>query len=217
MQREFAQAMAMHHGQPFLDEGPPRDSTGFNKVLTEWLDAASAMDADWITDAELPLDPNLQSFKDTLEEELRRALGQRIGRNLADGSLVRVREPIIHQCIHVGDDPKRVLTLFNDWWSQEDDEIRPAVHPDACWREFHGQSDERVCVAHVALRFVTLGCSEADIERLLSRQKQIQGLFDTKYRTDTKDLPSDEDLLGVCRQGSRSEANKGTAASADGT
>jgi hypothetical protein len=26
MQREFAQAMVMHYGQPFLDEQPPRDS-----------------------------------------------------------------------------------------------------------------------------------------------------------------------------------------------
>jgi hypothetical protein len=59
------------------------------------------------------------------------------------------------------------------------------MHPDAYWREFHGQSDERGCLAHVALRFITLGCSEADIERLLSRQKQIQQQFGTNYRTDT--------------------------------
>jgi hypothetical protein len=83
-------------------------------VLTEGLDAASAMNADWITDAELPLDPDLQSFKDILEEELRRPLDERIERHLADSILVRVREPIIHQCIHVGYDPERVLTLFND-------------------------------------------------------------------------------------------------------
>jgi hypothetical protein len=185
MQREFAQAMAVHHGQLFLDEDPPRDSARFNEVLAEKLDAASAMNADWIIDAEFPLDPDLQSFKDTLEEELRRRLDERIGRNLADGILVRVREPIIHQCIRVGYDPEKVLTLFNDWWSQEDEGMRPDVHPDVLWREFHGRSDERAGVAHVALRFVTLGCSKADIERLLSRQKQIQGQFGITYRTDT--------------------------------
>jgi hypothetical protein len=114
MQREFAQAMVMHYGQPFLDEEPPRDSAWFNEVLTEGPDAARAMNVDWITDTGLPLDPDLQSFKETLEEELRRPLDERIGRNLADGILVRVREPIIHPCTHVGYDPETVLTLFND-------------------------------------------------------------------------------------------------------
>jgi hypothetical protein len=184
MQREFAQAIAVHHRQPFLDEEPPRDSVWFREVLTEVLDAASAMNADWITDAELPLDPDLPSFKDGLEEELRRPLDERIGGILAGGILVRVREPIIHHCISVGYGPERVMTLFNDGWSQEDEGVRPGVHADAYWREFHGWSDERARVAHVALRFVTLGCSDADIERLLSRQKQIQGQFGAEYRTD---------------------------------
>jgi hypothetical protein len=83
-------------------------------VWTEGLDAANAMNVDWITDTGLPLDPHLQSFKETLEEELRRPLDERIGRNLADGILVPVREPIIQPCIHVGYDPQRVLTLFDD-------------------------------------------------------------------------------------------------------
>jgi hypothetical protein len=117
MQCEFAQVMAMHHSRPFLDEEPPRDSAGFNEVLTKWLDAVSAMNADWITDAKLRFDPDLQSFKGTLEKEFRRPLDERIGRNLADGILVRVREPIIHQWIHTGYDPERVLTLFDDWRS----------------------------------------------------------------------------------------------------
>jgi hypothetical protein len=108
MQPELAHAMAVHHGQPFLDEEPPRELAGFNEVLTERLGAASAMNADWITNAELPLDHDLQSFNDTLEEELRRPVDERIGRNPTESILVRVREPIIHQCIHVGYDERGI-------------------------------------------------------------------------------------------------------------
>jgi hypothetical protein len=45
------------------------------------------MNADWVTEADLPLDPDLQSFKDTLREVPRRPLDEKIGRNLADGIL----------------------------------------------------------------------------------------------------------------------------------
>jgi hypothetical protein len=97
MRREAAQTMAVNHGQPFLDEEPPRDSPGFNEVLTERFDAASEIIADWITDVELPLDLDLPSFKDTHDEELRRPLDERIGRNLGEDILMRVREPITHK------------------------------------------------------------------------------------------------------------------------
>jgi hypothetical protein len=49
--------------------------------------------------------------------------------------------------------------------------------PELSWRRFHGRFDEFDCLAHVALRFLTLRCSEADIERLLSEQKRIQRQF----------------------------------------
>ena len=49
----------------------------------------------------------------------------------------------------------------------------PAVRED--WRQF----------ADVALRFVTMGTSEADCERSLSRQKDIQGLHTTNIRVET--------------------------------
>jgi hypothetical protein len=45
-QREFAQAMAMHHGHPFFDHEPPRDLARFNEMLTEGLDGASAIKVD---------------------------------------------------------------------------------------------------------------------------------------------------------------------------
>jgi hypothetical protein len=48
----------------------------------------------------------------------------------------------------------------------------------------HRRDPEHQMLAHIALRFITLGTSEVDAERLLSRQRAIQGQHGTSYRTD---------------------------------
>jgi hypothetical protein len=104
---------------------------------------------------------------------------------LADGILVSIRNAIARQCVHLHYNPQPIVDLFDAWWTDANERISGDVHPDSYWREYHGRSDERASLARVALRFITLGCSEADIERLLSRQKQIQQQFGTNSRTDT--------------------------------
>jgi hypothetical protein len=55
------------------------------------------------------------------------------------------------------------------------------IHPDQYWRESHGHSRDFAPLAHVVLRFIALGCSEADRECLLSLQKGIQVIHGMIY------------------------------------
>jgi hypothetical protein len=185
MQHAFAHAMDVQQNKPFLDDEQRPAPPEFADELSQGGDVLNRIDEDCLDDAQLPFDSDVLGFKEVLEEEFAISLDERLNRNLADGILVRIREPIIRQALHLRYGPDQVLNLFDIWWTGADGEISFDVHADVYWREFHGRSDELARLAHVALRFVTLGCSEADIERLLSRQKQIQRQFGTNYRTDT--------------------------------
>ena len=57
--------------------------------------------------------------------------------------------------------------------------------PDAIWRRVRAFSEEWRQFADICLRFVSIGTSEADCERSLSRQNDIQGLHTTNIRTET--------------------------------
>jgi hypothetical protein len=57
--------------------------------------------------------------------------------------------------------------------------------PDQYWCVFHGRSNAFTCLAHVALKFITLGRSEADVERILGIQKYFQAIHSTNYRMET--------------------------------
>ena len=57
--------------------------------------------------------------------------------------------------------------------------------PDTIWRRVPAFCEEWRQFADVSLRLVTIGTSEADCERSLSRQKDIQGLHTTNVRTET--------------------------------
>jgi hypothetical protein len=176
MQHEFARAMAAQQGQPFDFD---------DQELARQEDPLMVNDDDWIRHGHAPFDPDEDSFRVVLQEELTKPLDDRLRRNLADGILVGIRKPIARQCVHLNYNPEQIFHLFDAWWTDADKIISADVHPDSDWRKFHGRSDERASLADVALRFITLGSSEADIECLLSRQKQIQQQFGTNCRTDT--------------------------------
>ena len=56
--------------------------------------------------------------------------------------------------------------------------------PDMIWRRAPSHDERWRDFASIALRFVTLGASEADCERSLSKQKDCQGLHITRIRPD---------------------------------
>ena len=57
--------------------------------------------------------------------------------------------------------------------------------PDTIWRRVPALCEEWRPFADISLRFVTIGTSEADCERSLSRQKDAQGLHTTNIRAET--------------------------------
>jgi hypothetical protein len=63
-------------------------------------------------------------------------------------------------------------------------EFSHKVDTDKNWREVHGGEGYRQ-VAHLALRFVTAGTSEAEVERVINVQRHSQGIDGKDYRTDT--------------------------------
>ena len=75
-------------------------------------------------------------------------------------------------------------------WLYDDRRITPTqsaigLSPDLIWRRAPANDEEWRPFADIALRFITIGASEADCERSLSRQKDIQGLHTTNIRMDT--------------------------------
>jgi hypothetical protein len=101
-----------------------------------------------------------------------------------DGILGCVQGPIRHQSACLGYEPEKVSGLFENWIFQEV-QLSPSLNPDQYWRRFRGRPDKLAPLVHVGIHFSTLGCSEADVERLLSAQKHIQGVHGTNCRTDT--------------------------------
>jgi hypothetical protein len=92
---------------------------------------------------------------------------------------------VSRQCRFFGYNPEVVLPLLGKWWYLPSKESLPAMFdPDLLWRKVHGRDPEHQMLAHIALRFITLGTREADVERLLSRQRAIQGQHETNSRTD---------------------------------
>jgi hypothetical protein len=81
-------------------------------------------------------------------------------------------------------DGQEVLTQVHHWWFDKD--TPPADgSPDTYWRGRHGNPVVWHHLVHVALRFVTLGASEAGVERLISIRRHVQGVTGTNYRPDT--------------------------------
>ena len=61
------------------------------------------------------------------------------------------------------------------------------LSPDTIWRRAPANNEEWRHFSDIALRFITIGASEADCERSLSKQRDIQGLHTTNIRMDTLD------------------------------
>jgi hypothetical protein len=98
MQHEFAQAMLAQQDQFLLPDDRLRAPPESNQELVDHGNALHPNDDDWIRDAQIPLDPDLHSFQEYLEEELGIPLEERLDRNLADGILSRIQGSIVHQC-----------------------------------------------------------------------------------------------------------------------
>jgi hypothetical protein len=184
MRAQFENEMNAHQGRPF------HDRMGLGRIADP-IHEPDPIDPDMIVDPAMMIDPHIpddadsSGFLEFLEGEATQTpLAHRLLRNLLDGILISVQAPIGEQSQCLGYAPDRILEFFREWWTA-DDVGNPDSHSDEYWRQYHGRSDAQGQLAHVALRFITLGCSEADIERLLSEQRHVQGVQGTNDRTET--------------------------------
>ena len=88
----------------------------------------------------------------------------------------------------LGLDARYMYSCFRTWL-YEDRTKTPTGHeigqsPDMIWRRTPSIDDRWRDFAKLCLRFVTIGTSEADCERSLSRQRQVQGLNTTNITTE---------------------------------
>jgi hypothetical protein len=176
MHQEFAAAM---NAQQHLRAVETAERTEVPNPLEE-LDE---LDPEMIAESELP-EPS-QDFRHLLEEALTNTLEERLGRDLADGILEVIQHPIDYLSECLGYSAVDFQLMLREWWENDDEGADQSCHPDQYWRRYHGRSHKLGSLARVALRFITLGCSEADIERLRSEEKHFQGVHGTNYRMDT--------------------------------
>jgi hypothetical protein len=102
---------------------------------------------------------------------------------LLDGIVAVARDQVAAEATYLRYSEDDIRQALVDWW-RSDLDIPPNAHPDRYWREANTTASLEQ-LAHVALRFITLTCREADIERLLCKQKYIQGTSGSNYRPET--------------------------------
>jgi hypothetical protein len=84
----------------------------------------------FLGETELPVDPDELTFAEHLFAESQASLNRRLGRNLIDGILDHFQEPYAEQSFHLGYDPKRILELFEQWWTFPADQSYDTSDPD---------------------------------------------------------------------------------------
>jgi hypothetical protein len=76
------------------------------------------------------------------------------------------------------------LTAFTSWVFTRDVYDAP-TNSNLHWREVHALGPPWIGLARIGLRFTSSGTSEADVERMIGEQQQIQGDFGVNYGTET--------------------------------
>ena len=88
----------------------------------------------------------------------------------------------------LGLDEKYVYSIFRSWVFDDRDKTptrwQVGMSPNDTWRQVPANCEEWRSFAELAIRFVTIGTSEADCERMLSRQKDIQGIRTNNIRAE---------------------------------
>jgi hypothetical protein len=127
-------------------------------------------------------------FREELESQRRLDLVSRLRQNVIDGIVPIAYRAIMDVAIPL--QCKRDVTKdFERWLFDADAPERPfpddSLNPNMYWRSMHAKGDQSHELSMIALRFISLAASEAEVERTLSLQKNIQGLHGTNYGTET--------------------------------
>jgi hypothetical protein len=128
-------------------------------------------------------DEGHRTFQGLLDNPIGRELERQLKRDFGSVLFIVARREVTGQARLPGCDPIKIPDAFRQWWFV-DLELSHKIDPDKHWREVHG-CEGHGQLAHIALRFLTAGTSEAEVERALGVHRHIQRIHETDYRTDT--------------------------------
>jgi hypothetical protein len=109
-------------------------------------------------------DPGVEPFGNFWEEELQHTLDDQLRRNLLDSIMGITEEHLCNQSGSYGRDEHEISFAFR-LWSPEETDAHSFDGPGRHWHTLHGHLDRFDLLAGVVVRFITLACSEADVER----------------------------------------------------
>jgi hypothetical protein len=81
-------------------------------------------------------------------------------------------------------DARNIVSAFRAWLFARNVPDEP-VNPDAHWRELHARGPAWTALARIGLRYASIATSEADVERVIGEQQQIQGPSGVNFGTET--------------------------------
>jgi hypothetical protein len=81
-------------------------------------------------------------------------------------------------------DVSEILNSFKSWLFTREVPDEP-TNSDVHWREAHALGPPWTGLARIGLRYCSIGTSEADVERVIGEQRQIQGSFGGNFGTET--------------------------------
>ena len=117
-------------------------------------------------------------ISEEFEMLMNESLPDRLERDMVGSAFARGEKKVCEMASLLGMNVIHVKKMFNSWLFSRPEELQFAdllmTNENNLWRSAH-KYEEWSELATIALRFVTVGTSEADVERILSVQKNIMG------------------------------------------
>jgi hypothetical protein len=124
------------------------------------------------------------AFREALRCQQILSFGDRLGHGLDVGVFPVACEEIRKTSAALSMNAAHIEEKFPEWLFT-DHVPQTSVNSDAHWREVHAMGADWRDLARIGVRYASIGTSEADVERLLREQKDIQGLHGVNYGTET--------------------------------
>jgi hypothetical protein len=125
-----------------------------------------------------------ESFERFLADQYHMSTNERLGTRLDAGALPIAIHEIRSIAAALEMDADSIERQLRDWIFTLKIAGAPTL-PDRHWRNVHAQGPEWHDLARLGMRYVSMGTSEAEVERLLGEQQDIQGRHGTNYGTES--------------------------------
>jgi hypothetical protein len=193
---EEQQARFLGEFEPWVKDNPddPPGHVDISSATMEELPVMHVRDGDGF--APLLMEQDLAESRSTrvaqqradFDQELTRQralnLADRLNQSLEMGAFCMAIKRVKHMAEALGIDQNELEIRLREWlFTQSVPDIQGC--PDQHWREVHAQSPAWRNLARIGVRYATIGTSEAEVERLIGEQQEIQGQHGVNFGTDT--------------------------------